>query len=151
MRIVVLGAGVAGATAAYQLLRDGHQVTVIDRQPIAANEASYGNAGMLAPGHSYTWASPKAPGILMRSLFQRDQALRLTLRADPKMWAWCLQFLWNCTADRAKTNTLRETERMLAERRVREIHLSAEEALAVGIVHEVREFTLPAGAMLIDV
>jgi len=108
MRIVVLGAGVAGVTAAYQLLRDGHEVTVIDRQPIAANETSYGNAGMIAPGHSYTWASPKAPGILMRSLFQRDQALRLTLRADPKMWAWCVRFLWNCTADRAKTNTLRK-------------------------------------------
>jgi D-amino-acid dehydrogenase len=108
MRIVVLGAGVAGVTAAYQLLRDGHQVTVIDRQPIAANETSYGNAGMIAPGHSYTWASPKAPGVLVRSLFQPDQALRLTLRADPRMWAWCLRFLLNCTADRAKTNTLRK-------------------------------------------
>lgn len=108
MRIVVLGAGVAGVTAAYQLLRDGHEVTVIDRQPIAANETSYGNAGMIAPGHAYTWASPKAPGILLRSLFQPDQALRLTLRADPRMWSWCLRFLLNCTAERAKTNTLRK-------------------------------------------
>jgi D-amino-acid dehydrogenase len=105
MRIVVLGAGVAGVTAAHQLLRDGHQVTVIDRQPIAANETSFGNAGMIAPGHSYTWASPRAPGILFRSLFQRDQALRLTLRADPQMWSWCLRFLRNCTAARAAENT----------------------------------------------
>ena len=105
MKIVVLGAGVVGVTTAYQLMKDGHDVTVIDRQPLAANETSFGNAGMIAPGHSYTWASPKAPGILFRSLFQRDQALRLTLRADPQMWAWCLRFLRNCTAARAAGNT----------------------------------------------
>src|SRR6266436_4763319 len=105
MRIVVLGAGVVGVTTAYQLAKDGHEVTVIDRQPLAANETSFGNAGMIAPGHSYTWASPKAPGILFRSLFQRDQALRLKLRADPQMWSWCLKFLRNCTAERAAANT----------------------------------------------
>lgn len=108
MHIVILGAGVVGVTTAYQLVKDGHQVTVIDRQSIAANETSFGNAGMIAPGHSYTWASPKAPGILLRSLFQRDQALRLSLRADPRMWAWCLRFLRNCTAERAATNTRRK-------------------------------------------
>ena len=108
MKVVVLGAGVVGVTTAYQLAKDGHEVTVIDRQPIAANETSFGNAGMIAPGHSYTWASPKAPGILFRSLFQRDQALRLSLRADPQMWAWCLKFLRNCTAERARANTLRK-------------------------------------------
>ena len=106
MHVIVLGAGVVGVTTAYQLAKDGHRVTVVDRQPLAANETSFGNAGMIAPGHSYTWASPKAPGILFRSLFQRDQALRLTLRADPHMWAWCFRFLKNCSAERAKTNTL---------------------------------------------
>lgn len=105
MKVTVLGAGVVGVTTAYQLQKDGHEVTVIDRQPIAANETSLGNAGMIAPGHSYTWASPRAPGILFRSLFQRDQALRLTLRADPQMWSWCLKFLRNCTAERAAANT----------------------------------------------
>jgi D-amino-acid dehydrogenase len=108
MQIVVLGAGVVGVTTAYQLAKDGHEVTVIDRQPIAANETSFGNAGMIAPGHSYTWASPKAPGILFRSLFQRDQALRLQLRADPQMWSWFFKFLRNCTAERARVNTLRK-------------------------------------------
>ena len=38
MHVIVLGAGVIGVTSAYQLAKDGHQVTVVDRQPIAANE-----------------------------------------------------------------------------------------------------------------
>ena len=31
MKIIVLGAGVIGVTTAWQLLGDGHQVTVIER------------------------------------------------------------------------------------------------------------------------
>jgi D-amino-acid dehydrogenase len=108
MRIAILGAGVVGVTGAYFLQRQGHEVVVVDRQPVAANETSWGNAGMIAPGHSYTWGSPKAPMILLRSLWRDDQALRLKLQADPRMWAWCLRFLRNCTAERARRNTTRK-------------------------------------------
>ena len=31
MRIAVLGAGVIGVSTAYELMKDGHEVTVIDR------------------------------------------------------------------------------------------------------------------------
>ena len=34
MHVVVLGAGITGVTTAWQLLKDGHQVTVIDREPL---------------------------------------------------------------------------------------------------------------------
>lgn len=37
MRILVLGAGLAGVTAAHFLARDGHEVTVVDRQDQAAS------------------------------------------------------------------------------------------------------------------
>lgn len=106
MRIIVLGSGVIGVTSAYELARDGHEVTVIDRQPVSGNETSFANTGLIAPGHSYTWNSPQAPKILLRSLYQPDQALRLKLRADPAMWAWGLRFLRNCTAERARRFTL---------------------------------------------
>ncbi|HWK43778.1 MAG TPA: D-amino acid dehydrogenase [Stellaceae bacterium] len=108
MRAVVLGSGVIGVTTAYALAKDGHQVTVIDRQPVPANETSFANAGLVAPGHAYTWASPRAPGILWRSLFRDDQALRLKLSADPRMWSWCLKFLRNCTAEKSRRNTTRK-------------------------------------------
>ena len=60
MRIVVLGGGVVGVTTAYQLQRDGHEVVILERNEVAAG-ASWGNAGMIAPGHSFVWSSPKAP------------------------------------------------------------------------------------------
>ncbi|MDX1515046.1 MAG: D-amino acid dehydrogenase, partial [Gammaproteobacteria bacterium] len=108
MKILILGSGVIGVTTAYFLARDGHEVTVIDRQAEPAQETSFANASLIAPGHAYAWASPKAPGILLRSLFLPDQALRLKLRADPHMWAWCWLFLRQCTAERARINTIRK-------------------------------------------
>ena len=105
MRIVVLGAGVIGVTTAYELARDCHEVTVVDRQDRAAMETSFSNAGMASPGHAYTWASPRAPKILWQSLFRDDVALRLRLRPDLRMWAWCWRFLKECSAERAAINT----------------------------------------------
>ena len=108
MRTVILGSGVIGVTTAWQLAREGHEVVVLDRQPVAANETSYANAGLVAPGHALTWSSPRAPKILIKSLFQDDQALRLKLSADPRLWSWCMKFLRNCTSERARRNTLRK-------------------------------------------
>jgi D-amino-acid dehydrogenase len=110
MKSVVLGGGIAGVTAAYYLAKEGREVTVIDRQPGVALETSFANAGLVAPGHSYTWASPRAPKILLKSLFVEGQALRLKLNADPRMWIWCLQFLRNCTAQRSRQNTTRKVK-----------------------------------------
>ncbi len=105
MKVAVLGAGIAGVTTAYALARDGHDVTVIDRQPLAANETSFSNAGMVAPGHAYTWASPRAPKILLRSLWRDDTALRFKFFADPRLYMWSLRFLRECNADSAARNT----------------------------------------------
>lgn len=118
---VVLGGGIVGVTTAYYLARSGRRVTVVERQGGVARETSFANAGLVAPGHAYTWASPKAPGILLKSLYKDGQALRLKLNADPRMWAWCLQFLRNCTAERSRVNTQRKlrlcvySQRMLQE------------------------------------
>lgn len=105
---LVLGAGVIGITTAYYLAKAGRQVTVVDRQPESANETSFANAGLIAPGHSYTWASPRAPKILLKSLFQDGQALRLKLSADPRMWSWAIKFLGNCNAEQSRLNTSRK-------------------------------------------
>ena len=77
MTTVILGGGIVGVTTAYYLAREGRDVVVIDRQGGVARETSFANAGLVAPGHAYTWASPKAPKILLKSLFMEGQALRL--------------------------------------------------------------------------
>jgi D-amino-acid dehydrogenase len=106
MRLVVLGGGVVGVTTAYQLQRDGHDVVILERNGDVAAGASWGNAGMIVPGHSFVWSSPRAPIILAKSLVLRDQALRFRLSADPRLYAWTWGFLKECTAAKARRNTL---------------------------------------------
>ncbi len=106
MRVVVLGAGVVGVSSAYQLLSDGHEVVVIERNAEPAQETSFANAGLVCPGHAYAWASPQAPLTLLRSLYRRDQALRFKPQLDLAFWRWTLAFLGQCTAARARINTI---------------------------------------------
>jgi D-amino-acid dehydrogenase len=106
MHAVILGAGLAGVANAYYLAKDGLKVTVVDRQGEAARETSFANAGMIAPGHSFTWNSPSAPLTLVKSLFGAKTALRLRLSTDPRFYAWSLRFLRNCTPARAREKTL---------------------------------------------
>jgi D-amino-acid dehydrogenase len=108
MRIVVLGGGVIGVTTAYELLKDGHEVTLVEREADVALGTSFANAGMVAPGHAFAWASPRAPKVLLRSLWRDDQALRFRFHADPAFWRWSLRFLGQCTAERARINTQRK-------------------------------------------
>ena len=61
MHVIVLGSGVIGTTTAYYLARQGAKVTVLDRQPGAAQETSYANAGQVSPGYSTPWAAPGIP------------------------------------------------------------------------------------------
>ena len=108
MRVLVMGGGVVGVTTAYQLLQDGHEVVLLERNPDVAQDTSFGNAGMIAPGHSFVWSSPRAPWILLKSLMLKNQALRFRPSADPRLWTWSLRFIAECTAAKAHANTLRK-------------------------------------------
>ena len=106
MRVLVLGGGIVGVTTAYYLARDGHEVVLVEEKDGVGLEASGANAGIIAPGHSFAWASPKAPGMLLRSLLGQETAIRVRLRPDLRLCAWGLRFLRECTVERARHNTL---------------------------------------------
>ena len=106
MKVVIIGAGVVGVTTAYYLAKSGHQVTVVEKEAEAATLASAGNAGLIAPGHSFAWASPTAPKELLRSLTVEDTALRVNPFKAPGMAIWGLKFLRECNAERAEKNTI---------------------------------------------
>ncbi|MCX7167715.1 MAG: D-amino acid dehydrogenase [Rhodocyclales bacterium] len=104
MRVTVLGAGVVGVTSAWYLAADGHEVTVIDRQPLPAQETSFANGGQISVSHAEPWANPQAPLKALKWMGREDAPLLWRLRADPAQWAWGLRFLRECTAARARAN-----------------------------------------------
>jgi len=106
MKAVVIGAGVVGVTTAYYLAKSGHEVTVVEREAEVATLASAGNAGLIAPSHSFSWASPTAPMDLVRSLTVEDTALRVNPFKALGMAGWGIKFLRECETGRSVRNTL---------------------------------------------
>ncbi len=76
MRVAVVGAGIVGVTTAYELAALGHEVCVFERRASVAAEASFANAGVVAPGYVTPWAAPGMAWKVLRQLFARDAAVR---------------------------------------------------------------------------
>jgi len=104
MHILVLGAGVVGITTAWYLQKQGHQVTVVDRQNQAGLETSYANGGQISVSHAEPWANPSAPLKVLKWLFQPAAPLLFRPKLDPDQWRWALSFLGQCTSARAAHN-----------------------------------------------
>ncbi len=100
MKVLVMGAGLIGVSSAWFLARDGHEVTVIEREPAVACGASFANAGIVAASRPFPWPGPQMLGTLFKALARDDQAVRLRWQLDPWFWRWGLRFLANCTARR---------------------------------------------------
>lgn len=157
MRVTVLGAGVVGVTSAWYLAAEGHEVTVVDRQPLPAQETSFANGGQISVSHAEPWANPRAPLKALQWLGREDAPLLWRLHADPAQWAWGLRFLRECTAARARANLGAIVRLGLASRAAlqalrRELALEYEH-LERGILHfytDPREFehALPQAALM---
>ncbi|MGK2898809.1 MAG: D-amino acid dehydrogenase [Burkholderiaceae bacterium] len=104
MKVLVLGSGVIGVSCAYQLARAGHEVTVVDRQPAAALETSYANAGEVSPGYSSPWAAPGVPVKAIKWLLMRHRPLVIRPGIDPSLLRWGVAMLRNCTQARYELN-----------------------------------------------
>ena len=92
MKIAVIGAGIVGVTTAFELAVDGHEVTVFERRASVAEETSFANAGVVAPGYVTPWAAPGMPAKVARYVLSKHAPVRLTLplsRTDIAwMWRW---------------------------------------------------------------
>jgi D-amino-acid dehydrogenase len=97
-KVIVMGAGIVGLTTAYQLVKAGHTVCVIERHDGVAQETSFANAGQL----SYAFISPlAAPGVLQRVpgwLLERHGPLRLGRIFNTEFAAWMVRFMRACNA-----------------------------------------------------
>ncbi|RKP54747.1 FAD-dependent oxidoreductase [Pararobbsia silviterrae] len=58
MDVIVIGGGLTGVTTAYQLRAAGHRVCVIERHATVAQEASFGQGGLVLPTPLDVWFGP---------------------------------------------------------------------------------------------
>lgn len=99
MRIAVIGAGIVGVTTAYELAHDGHEVTVFERRGAVAEEASFANAGVVAPGYVTPWAAPGMPTKVIGHLLSRYAPVKVSLPLTGRELAWMWKWYRACKID----------------------------------------------------
>jgi D-amino-acid dehydrogenase len=107
MRVIVVGAGIIGVCTAYALRRAGHDVTVLERRSGVAQEASFANAGVLAPGYVGPWAAPGMPRKVLAHLFRAESPVVFRPAASPALWRWLRRWWRECDLERYQRNRAR--------------------------------------------
>jgi D-amino-acid dehydrogenase len=107
MRIAIIGAGIIGVTTAYELAADGHEVQVFERRGAAAEETSFANAGVVAPGYVTPWAAPGMPAKVARYLFSRHAPVKVTLPLSGTELAWMWRWWRACGLETYRANRAR--------------------------------------------
>lgn len=96
MKTIILGAGIIGISTAWHLLERGHEVIVVDRQPDAALETSFANAGQISVSYCEPWANREAPLKALKWMFDKEAPLLFRPQLDWDQWRWGLKFLAQC-------------------------------------------------------
>jgi D-amino-acid dehydrogenase len=87
MKIIIIGGGIIGISAAHYLNRSGHEVIVIDQTDLQ-DGCSFGNAGMIVPSHIIPLASPGMIAKGIRWMFRTDSPFYIRPRFDKKLMQW---------------------------------------------------------------
>jgi D-amino-acid dehydrogenase len=107
MRVAVIGAGIIGVTTAWELADEGHAVTVFDRRGAAAEETSFANAGVVAPGYVTPWAAPGMPAKVARFLLSDHAPVRVSLPLSGADIAWMWRWYRACNLATYQANRAR--------------------------------------------
>jgi D-amino-acid dehydrogenase len=105
MTTVVLGAGAVGTATAWYLKKSGHEVVLLDRQPGAAMETSWGNGGVIHASEVEPWSQPGMPMKIIKWLGQENAPLLLRYGAIPHILRWGIEFARNSTPERFRENS----------------------------------------------
>lgn len=90
---------------AWWLVRDGHQVTVVDRETAPGRGTSFANGAQLSYSFVAPMASPSVLRNLPKWLLKSDSPIRFVPSADPAQWRWIVQFLASCNARQSGETT----------------------------------------------
>jgi len=108
-RIAVIGAGIAGTTSAWSLIRRGYDVTLFDRQRYAAMETSFANGGQLSASNAEVWTAWSTILKGLKWMARKDAPLLFNPTPGWHKLSWVAEFIASIPQYEANT---KETVRL---------------------------------------
>lgn len=87
-QIAIVGGGLSGVSTAYFLARAGFEVAVLERRANVAEEATFGNSGLLAPCAVQPLVLPGIARTAFSNLFKSDPPILVKSGFNPARWRW---------------------------------------------------------------
>ncbi len=96
--VVIVGGGIVGLSAAYELLRRGRSVVLLEKGSADHDSCSLGNAGMIVPSHFVPLAAPGMVALGLKWMFDGESPFWVRPRLDPALFSWGWKFWRASTA-----------------------------------------------------
>jgi D-amino-acid dehydrogenase len=131
--VLVLGAGIVGVGAALHLQQRGRDVILVDRNNLAGEETSYGNAGIIECASVFPYMFPRDFGQILQYALNRSPQVRYRLGDLPEFLPWLARYFLASSPERTLHSAMAELplirrslvehEALIAEARVPELLL----------------------------
>ena len=137
----VIGGGITGVTSAYALAKQGHRVTLIEKQRYPGMVTSFANGGQLSASNAEVWNHPSTLLKGLKWMFKADAPLLMNPKPSWHKLSWMAEFI--AAIPKYEQNTI-TTTRMAIEARAHLMTWAAEEGIAfnhssAGILHIYRD------------
>ncbi len=136
MHVIVIGAGIVGASAALELIRDGHQVTILEAgEPGGRQSASYGHGCWISPASVVPMSMPGLWKQIPSYLLNPKGPLVISWRHIIKLLPWLVRFLIAGSTVARVEKTARALSTLLGDSPQRHLKLAEE----LGLSHLIRQ------------
>src|SRR2546421_12538083 len=106
--VLVLGAGMVGVSAALHLQQRGRDVILADRHELAAQETSFGNAGIIECASVFPYMFPRDFGQILQYAMNRSTQVRYRFSDLPAFLPWLARYYLASSPDRALHSAMAE-------------------------------------------
>lgn len=118
MKIAIVGAGIAGITAAYFLSKKGYNITVFEKERYAAMKCSYANGGQISVSNSEVWNTWPNIKKAIKWVGKKDAPLLLRPNLNWKKAFWLIKFLASTVKNDHELRTIETIKMGVASRRL---------------------------------
>ena len=106
--VLVLGAGMVGVSAALHLQQRGRDVILVDKHPVAGEETSFGNAGLIECASVFPYMFPRDFGQILQYALNRTPQVHYRLSDLPVFLPWLLRYFLASSPARAMHSAMAE-------------------------------------------